>query len=80
MMTKLPCVNIAPLEEPVVPPVYCRQAMSACLTETGRGVGDTLNRSCQAIVEVDCARRAALRAEAFRLLLSERLSAVKFLG
>lgn len=30
-----PCVSIAPLEMPVVPPVYCRNATSSCRRGTG---------------------------------------------
>ena len=31
----LRCVSIAPLDTPVVPPVYCRKAMSSCVRVTG---------------------------------------------
>ena len=35
LATKLPCVSIAPLATPVVPPVYCKKAKSSCVKVTG---------------------------------------------
>ena len=32
LATRLPWVSIAPFDTPVVPPVYCRKAMSSCVS------------------------------------------------
>ncbi len=37
LATMLPCVSIAPLETPVVPPVYWRKAMSSCVSGGSTG-------------------------------------------
>src|SRR6266480_1007499 len=35
LVTRFACVSIAPFEVPVVPPVYCRQAMSEAIKPDG---------------------------------------------
>jgi hypothetical protein len=49
LITRFACVSMAPLEDPVVPPVYCRQATSDGVNPSGLGVREIRSRSSQSL-------------------------------
>src|SRR6266852_8923202 len=80
LVTRFAWVSIAPLEVPVVPPVYCRQAMSEGFCGTGRGWRARLNKSRQGSSEERESKAEVLDLPGVRLERSARSSAAKFLG
>ena len=50
LASRFPCVSAAPLESPVVPPVYCRKRRSCGLGSTGASGSDAPSRSASTIV------------------------------
>src|SRR6266481_9422684 len=77
LVTRLAWVSIAPLEVPVVPPVYCRQAMSEGFCGTGRGWRARLNKSRQGSSEERESKVGDLGLPGVRLERSARSRAAK---
>src|SRR6059036_865488 len=80
LVTRLAWVSIAPLEVPVVPPVYCRQAMSEVFCGTGLGSRARLSKSRQGSSEERESSVGDLGLPGVRLERSARSRAAKLVG